>query len=112
MTSGVQNVLFQVCPSLARTEEVSRKSCCCCRGLVLLPWRFFLFFRLHHSPAPFSLTSWCHAAAPVLQIAIAGSISFENPYGYLPGRFYGYLPFEVGTQPYHLYPELDVPVSS
>ena len=25
---------------------------------------------------------------------ISGTISFKNPYGYLPGSFYGYLPFE------------------
>jgi len=48
LQSGVQNVLFQVCPSLM------------------------------------SLSS----------VALAGEISFKNPYGYLPGRFYGYLPFE------------------
>lgn len=84
--------------------------------LLLLPWTgvVALAVLLLTTPplTPSSIPSCCHAAGPVLQIAIAGSISFENPYGYLPGRFYGYLPFEVGTQPYHLYPELDVPVSS
>lgn len=48
LQSGVQNVLFQLCPSLVSSSSV----------------------------------------------ALTGEISFKNPYGYLPGRFYGYLPFE------------------
>jgi hypothetical protein len=46
--SGVQNVLFQICPPLVSVSEVG----------------------------------------------LAGELSFRNPYGFLPGRFYGYLPFE------------------
>ena len=29
------------------------------------------------------------------QVDVKGSIAFENPYGFLPGKYFGYLPFEV-----------------
>jgi len=99
-TSGVQNVLFQLCPTLVSAREVDLNGeigfenpygCVfVCLGCGL---RMFSHVRAriqtctctaHPSTHPSMFTQSHHPNSPLLQTTNS----------YLPGRFFGYLPFE------------------
>lgn len=55
-----------------------------------------------HVEYPVTLQEWhnvafqfCSPESSSIVAVLTGSVGFRNPYGYIPGELYGFLPFEV-----------------
>ena len=96
VTSGVQNVLFQLCPTLVSSSEVGPPPLCRWISIMLAAWQLGRCLRSEmRIGGSACLTNNQTKRHRHAQVDLQGEIGFKNPYGYLPGRFYGYLPFEV-----------------